>query len=121
MRWRDQLSPTLLTLASAGLLIAAVYRDVPPWLGIAGVVGLFAGGIWALWRTGAERREWAQDFWNSSSGGVPPTLGGFSDGHHHGGHHHGGFDGGGLFDGGNPFDAGGFFDGGGGGDGGGGN
>lgn len=99
MRRRRQLLPTLVTLVGACALLAGVYREVPAWLGMGGVVGLFAGGLWALRRSGLQRREAAETYW-SAFDGAPPTFGDVSSGHHHGGHHHGGFDGGGFFDGG---------------------
>jgi uncharacterized membrane protein YgcG len=98
MRRLHQLLPTLVILVGAGVLLAAVYREVPAWLGMGGVVLLFAGGLWALRRSGLQRREAAETYW-STFDGAPPTFGDISSGHHHGGHH-GGFDGGGFFDGG---------------------
>jgi len=86
-------------LGGAGVLLAGVYQEVPAWLGMAGVVLLFAGGLWALRRNGLQRREAAENYW-SAFAGAPPTLGDSSSGHPPGGHHHGGFDGGGFFDGG---------------------
>jgi len=98
MRRRRQLLPTLVILAGAGVLLAGVYREVPAWLGVGGLALLFAGGLWALRRSGLQRRETAETYWNSFDG-SPPIFGDVSSGHHHGGHD-GGFDGGGFFDGG---------------------
>jgi hypothetical protein len=98
MRRRRQLLPTLVILAGAGVLLAGVYREVPAWLGVGGLALLSAGGVWALRRSGLQRREAAETYWNTFDG-APPTFGDVSSGHHHGGHH-GGFDGGGFFDGG---------------------
>jgi len=104
MRRRPQLLPSLTILSGAGLLLAAVYREAPPWLGIVGVTVLFAGGVWALRSSGVDRRQWFGSGVDAGTGGDGWI------GHHHG-HHHGGFDGGSGFDGG----GGGGFDGGGGG------
>lgn len=104
MQRRRQLLPTLAILAGAGLLLAAVYHELPAWLGMAGVVMLFASGLWALLRSGLDRRDLMGPGY---AGGDPPHG-------HHGGGHHGG-DGGGFFDGGGGFGG----DGGGGGGGGG--
>lgn len=84
MRRRRQLLPTLVILAGTGVLLAGVYREVPAWLGMGGVAVLFAGGLWALRRSGLQRREAAE-----------PTFDDVSSGHHHSG-----FGGGGFFDGG---------------------
>jgi uncharacterized membrane protein YgcG len=104
MRRRRQLLPTLVILAGAGVLLAGVYREVPAWLGMSGVVLLLAGGVWALRRSSLQRREVAETYW--TFGGAPPTFGDVSSGHHHGSHHHGGFDGGSGFDGGGGGDGG---------------
>jgi hypothetical protein len=98
MRRRGQLLPTLVILVGACTLLAGVYHEVPAWLGMGGVALLLAGGVWALRRSGLQRREAAEMYWTGFEG-APPTLGDSSSGNHHGGHHHGGFDGGGFFGG----------------------
>lgn len=55
MRRHRQLIPTLVILAGAGVLLAGVYREVPAWLGLGGMVLLFAGGLWALRRSRRRR------------------------------------------------------------------
>jgi hypothetical protein len=100
MRKRRQLLPTVTILAGAGLLIAGVYDEIPPALGMFGVAMLFAGGWWALWRSGADRREHAAAHWASVDASGGAELSHSHGGHHgHGGGHHGGFDGGGGFGG----------------------
>jgi len=66
---------------------------------MSGVALLFAGGLWALRRSGLQRRQAAETY-GSTFDSAPPTFGDVSSGHRHNGGHHGGFDGGGSFDGG---------------------
>jgi len=63
--------------------LAGVYREVPAWLGVGGVVVLFTGGLWVLRRNGLQRRGAAETCWRAFDG-APPTLGDISSGHHHG-------------------------------------
>lgn len=84
--------PTLVSLVGTALLLAGVYGAVPAALGMSGVPVLLVGGVWALRRSGVDRkalgRTEAQIFPGGAFSAPPPEI------HHHGGH---GDSGGGLF------------------------
>ena len=113
----------LAVMPGAALLILGVYHEIPAWLGMAGVVALAVGGVWAMRSSGVERRDFATTHYYGTVD-ASNAVGDMSHDHHHGAGHDSGFDAGAVFGsdgGGGIFDSGGGFDGGGGGgDGGGG-